>query len=118
MEHREYVENIVESEGKEVNILQQQTDKHYNDTNIHNIYQRETGNITTNIKVSSPHITNVEFNKGKNKADMLRAINSPQEVIMEYLRTQTNNSFDEIKNMTDSEILNLFSDETREIFNQ
>ncbi len=70
------------------------------------------------IEINRPHITNVEINKERARADMLRAINNPQEVIMEYLQSQTDNSFEETNNRIDAEIANLFTEETKEIFNQ
>lgn len=109
----EFNEMVNENDGTEhvTEITRQQLDE-INRRNIENYKKIQA------IEINRPHITNVEINKEKARADMLRAINNPQEVIMEYLQSQTDNSFEETNNRLDTEIVNLFTDETREIFNQ
>lgn len=70
------------------------------------------------IEQSRPKRNNVEIDKERAKKDALRALDNPQQVLMEFLNTEVENTYEDINMNIDSQIYNLFTDETKAIFNQ
>ena len=70
------------------------------------------------IEQNRPKQKNVTVNKKKAREDILRALDNPQEVIMEYMQNNNVDNYNSINNSINNQIYNMFSDETKAIFNQ
>jgi hypothetical protein len=70
------------------------------------------------IEKQRPKQKNVVLNKEKARKDALRALENPQEVLQELIQTEVTDVHEEINQQLDEQIYNLFTDETKNIFEQ
>ena len=70
------------------------------------------------IQKQQPRIIDVKVDKQKAKLDALRALENPEEVLKEYLTTERVSKPEIKKQQIDNQIYQMFSDETKAIFEQ
>ena len=112
-----YLEQLSPKEGsvnnrKEISEL---TIEHFNEVNRKNI---ENYKKILEIEQNRPRLKNVSLNKEKARKDMLRALENPEEVLKEYMQSEIVDKHQDTSLKLDSKVYELFSDETKEIFNK
>lgn len=84
----------------------------FNQKNYENYLKMEA------ITKSKPQIKERKLDRKKAQKDALRALENPTEVLNEYLSTERIDSLTETQKQMESQIYELFSDETKAIFRQ
>ena len=104
-----------ETEEFENKITTEQLQKQlelYNQRNFEN-YKKITEIEKQQIKVKDRRV-----NRHKAQMDALRALENPEEVLIEYLSDNSKDSLEEMKDKVGAQIYELFSEETKEIYRQ
>ncbi len=70
------------------------------------------------IQRKQPKLVDIKVDKKKARQDALRALEKPEEVLNEYLTTERISSQEMQKEQLENQIYNVFSDETKAIFQQ
>lgn len=93
---------------------------HITESELEKINQKNIENYKKLLEIERqrPKVTNRVVNKEKARKDILRAMENPGEVINEYLNNNETDIHEEINLSLNQEIYDLFSDETKAIFNQ
>lgn len=84
----------------------------YNQRNIEN-YRK-----ITEIENRQKNIKDRKVNRRKAQMDALRALEEPEAVLMEYLTSEKKDPFVEMREKAETQIYELFSEETKEIYRQ
>lgn len=101
--------------GEETQMTVEQLQKQleiYNQKNYEN-YRK-----ITEIERQQKNIKDRKVNRRRARMDALRALEDPGEVLMEYLTTETKDPVVEMRENTQTQIYELFSEETKEIYRQ
>lgn len=101
--------------GEETQMTVEQLQKQleiYNQKNYEN-YRK-----ITEIERQQKNIKDRKVNRRRARTDALRALEDPGEVLMEYLTTETKDPVVEMRENTQTQIYELFSEETKEIYRQ
>lgn len=104
-----------QDEAEETPITVEQLQKQlevYNQRNIEN-YRK-----ITEIESRQKTIKDRKVNRRKAQMDALRALEEPEAVLMEYLTLETKDPMVEMQEKTQTQIYELFSEETKEIYRQ
>ena len=72
----------------------------------------------TEIEQQQRNIKDRKVNRRRAQMDALRALEKPEEVLMEYLTAETKDPVIEMQEKTQTQIYELFSEETKEIYRQ
>ncbi|MBQ3546035.1 MAG: hypothetical protein IJA34_13800 [Lachnospiraceae bacterium] len=111
-----HTNNISEEENiKNITEITEETLKHFDEINRRNI---ENYKKMLEIEENRPKVKNVSLNKERARIDALRALENPQEVLMEIVNSENKDEHNEINYKLNEQIYNLFSDETKNIFEQ
>ena len=106
-------EESEEAEASQITVeqLQKQLEV-YNQRNIEN-YRK-----ITEIENSQKNIKDRRVNRRKARMDALRALEEPETVLMEYLTSEKKDPVIEMREKAETQIYELFSEETKEIYRQ
>ena len=108
---KEEEEEAVEETQITVEQLQKQLEI-YNQKNYEN-YRK-----ITEIERQQKNIKDRKVNRRRARMDALRALEDPGEVLMEYLTSENKDPVVEMREKTQTQIYELFSEETKEIYRQ
>ena len=122
VQHQESLKmEFLEEFGEEV-VGPRETEKvtEYTKEQLDEINRRNIENLKKiqEIEQSRPQVRNVEINRERAQKDALKALESPQEVVMEYLKSDAGSAGENINSQIDAAVYNLFTEETKAIFNQ
>lgn len=146
--HSENTEEIINSLNNEfsinnenININNEQlTELTYLEQNINDVESQNNINETTydtvrsleeinkqnienykkilEIEKNRPKLKDVKLNKERARKDALRALENPEQVILEYMNSEQTDEYNELNIKLDEEFYNLLSEETKNIFMQ
>lgn len=111
--HLEQLEEAQATEQREE--LTEQTLRQFDEINKKNI---ENYKKILEIQKQRPKQINASLNKEKARRDALRALDNPEQVLQEIMHTEVTDVHDEINQQLDEQIYNMFSEETKNIFEQ
>lgn len=111
-----HTKNISEEENVEnISEITQETLKHFDEINRKNI---ENYKKILEIENQRPTVKNVTVNKERARIDALRALENPEQVLKEIVNSEIKDEHSEENYKLDEQIYNLFTDETKNIFEQ